>query len=360
MSFVAELRRRNVFRVAAAYALVAWIIIEADSVLLPTFGAPEGAFQVYVVVVLCGFVASLILAWIFEITPEGVKLESAVDRSPGVAQPPRKNVLIIVLLLLALTVSISLNVTGLRDTPTAEPVAATRSSIAVLPFENRSNDPDNALFADGIHDDLLTRLASNRALRVISRTSVLEYRNSTRNVRNIGRELGVDTVLEGSVQRIGDAVRINVTLIDARTDDHLWAKSYDEQLTMQDLFDIQSDIATSISSELRAALSPADADRMAKLPTSNLIAYNRYNEARADMARRQMPEALTAREKFEEAVSIDPDFAEAYAGLGTSILLLASIFAVLWLSGKVFRLGVLRTGQPPRILEILKLLRSKS
>jgi len=323
MSLVSELRRRNVLRVATAYALVAWIIIEAGSVLLPTFGAPEGAFQTYVIVVLGGFVMSLILAWIFEMTPDGVKLDRDLDRSVEVSvRPQRKNAIIISLLVLALTVSISLNVTGVRDRPAPETQAATRASIAVLPFESRSNDPDNALFADGIHDDLLTRLANNRSLRVISRTSVLRYRDTVVDIRKIGRELGVDTILEGSVQRFGDDIRINMQLIDARTDEHLWAETYNEKLTMQDLFAIQTDIASKISMELRAALSSEDEDRMARLPTDNLIAYNRYNEARADMAQRQMPQARTARAKFEEAVAIDPDFAEAYAGLGTSILLL--------------------------------------
>ena len=192
----------------------------------------------------------------------------------------------------------------------------------MLPFQIRSQDENNTLFADGVHDDLLTKLANNRSLRVISRTSVLEYRDTTKNLRDIGRELGVDTLLQGTVQRIGNNVRINVQLVDARTDEQLWAKSYDRQMTMEDVFEIQSDISASISVELRAALSPEDRSRIDRVPTDNLVAFNRFNEARIAMAKRESDEALAARRLFEEAVGFDPNFAEAHAGLATSILLL--------------------------------------
>ena len=291
---------------------------------MPTFGASTVAFQIYVIVVICGFAVSLALAWIFEITDQGVKLDRNVDRSisPNGQSRQRMNPVIIGLLILALGVSITFNVTDIRGS-SSQPVADTeRMSIAVLPFDNRSSDPDNVMFADGIHDDLLTRLANNKSLRVISRTSVMAYRDTTKKVPQIGRELGVDTVLEGSVQRIGDKVRINMQLLNAETDEHLWAKAYDFNLTMQDIFDIQSEISAAISLELRAELTPADAGRLARIPTSNLIAYSRYNEARSQMAKRERTAALDARVKFEEAVEIDPEFADAYAGLATSILLL--------------------------------------
>ena len=178
-SFLSELKRRNVLRVAAAYAVVAWIIIEAGSVLLPTFGASESTFQTYVIVVLIGFLISLVLAWVFEVTPEGVKLEKNVDRAESITPRTGRKFdwAIIGLLVIALGVSVTLNVTGMRDAdeePAATPlVEEERVSIAVLPFASRSTDPENQLFADGIHDDLLTRLANIGALRVISRTSVM-------------------------------------------------------------------------------------------------------------------------------------------------------------------------------------------
>ena len=203
-SFLAELKRRNVLRVAAAYALVAWIIIEAGSVLLPTFGASESAFKIYVIIVLVGFLASLVLAWVFELTPEGVKLEKNVDRSASITPKTGRKLdfFIIPLLAIALAISVTLNVTGLRNVDVAPLAVVDRSSIAVLPFTSRSTDPDNQLFADGIHDDLLTRLANIAALKVISRTSMMEYRDTTKNLRQIADELGVGTILEGAVQRI--------------------------------------------------------------------------------------------------------------------------------------------------------------
>jgi len=216
-SFISELRRRNVLRVAATYAVVAWIIIEAGSVLLPTFGASESVFQAYVVVVVTGFLVSLVLAWVFEVTPEGVKLEKNVDRSESITPQTgrRLDLIFIALLVIALGISVMLNVTGIRDASVARLGAIDRSSIAVLPFTSRSTDPQNQLFADGIHDDLLTRLANVAALKVISRTSVMEYRDTTKNLREVAEELGVGTILEGAVQRIGDSVRINAQLIDA-------------------------------------------------------------------------------------------------------------------------------------------------
>ena len=208
-SFIEELRRRNVLRLAATYALVAWILIEAGSVLLPTFGVPEWFFRAYVIVILIGFVVSLVLAWVFEVTPEGVKLEREIDRSAPVNQNrSRSNTIIIALLVLALGVSITFNVTGVRNGEPVpeEPAATVGMSIAVLPFTSRSNDPENQFFADGVHDDLLTRLAEIESLRVISRTSVNEYRDTTKNLRQIGEELGVSTIVEGAVQRFGDQV----------------------------------------------------------------------------------------------------------------------------------------------------------
>lgn len=323
-AFVSELRRRNVFRVAAAYAVVAWIIIEAGSVLLPTFGAPEIAFKIYVIVVIAGFLASLVFAWVFELTPEGVKLERNVDRSTSITrQTGRKLDLIVILLLaVALGISVTLNVTGLRNTSVAPVSAADRLSIAVLPFTSRSADPDNRLFADGIHDDLLTRLANIAALKVISRTSVMEYRDTTKNLRDIAEELGVGTVLEGAVQRVGDNVRINAQLIDASTDEHIWAKSYDRQLSAANLFALQSEISGEITHALKATLTNDEQLRIANIPTDSLAAYNLYTQGRDNLYKRRLDTLLEAREQFEEAIALDPEYAEAYAGLADSVLLI--------------------------------------
>jgi len=325
-SFLSELRRRNVLRVAAAYALVAWIIIEAGSVLLPVFGADEGTFQVYVMFVLAGFLVALVSAWVFEITPDGVKLDKDVDRANEAAKPQQRfNYAIIGLLIVALAVSVTFNVTGVRGglQSAQEGPPNMRRSIAVLPFASLAADAENAQFVDGIHDDLLTKLANIGSLRVISRTSVLEYRNTSKNLRQIGQELGVDTVLEGTVQRAGDNVRINVQLIDARTDEHLWAQTYDRQLTMQNIFSIQSDISEAISGALRATLMPRAQDRIESIPTDNIRAYSLYVSGRDNLYLRRLETLQQARRQFEQAIELDPGYAEAYVALAECYLLLS-------------------------------------
>jgi len=321
-SFIAELKRRNVLRVATAYALVAWIIIEAGSVLLPTFGASERLFQLYVVAVIAGFVLAVVFAWVFELTPQGVRLDKNVDRAAPVDPAARQkmNYAIIALLLIALAVSITFNVTGIRDE--AATVASPGRSIAVLPFTSRSNDPDNRLFADGIHDDLLTKLGNIKALKVTSRTSVMGYRDQNRNLREIAAELGVETILEGAVQRSGDNVRVNLQLIDARTDEHLWAESYDRPLTVQNIFSIQSEISEAVAAALKATLSPDEQVRIAVVPTRDLRAYRLVTEAKGNLHERRLETIRKARDQFQEAISLDPQYAEAHAGLAESNLLL--------------------------------------
>jgi TolB-like protein len=325
-SFVGELKRRNVLRVAAAYALVAWIIIEAGSVLLPTFGAAESTFQMYVILVLAGFLVALVAAWVFEVTPEGVKLDKDVDHAVAAPGRPKQtfNYAIIGLLIVALAVSITFNVTGVRGgiQSVEEHPMAMRQSIAVLPFTSLSNDPDNLIFVDGIHDDLLTKLAKIGSLKVISRTSVQEYRGTTKNLRQIGQELGVNTLLEGTVQRVGDNVRINVQLIDAATDDHLWAQTYDRQLTMQNIFSIQTEISTAISGALQATLMPHAQDTIESIPTQDIRAYSLYVSGRDNLYLRQLETLQEARRQFEEAIALDPEYAEAYVALAESQLLL--------------------------------------
>jgi TolB-like protein/Tfp pilus assembly protein PilF len=323
-SLLSELKRRNVLRVAAGYALVAWIVIEAGSVLMPTFGAPEWAFRVYVIVVLAGFLLALILAWIFELTPDGVQLEKDVDTSESITQKTGRKLdfPFVFLLVIALAISVTLNITGMRDSGKPDATTASRRSIAVLPFTSLSIEPQNALFADGIHDDLLTRLANISALKVISRTSVMEYRDTTKNLRQIAEELGVDTILEGAVQRVGDSVRVNAQLIDAQTDEHLWGKTYDYELSAENVFAIQSDLSEEISNALKAALTDNERSRLAIIPTKSLAAYSAFTEGRSDLYQRTLETTLSAREHFEKAIELDPDFAAAYSGLADSIVLL--------------------------------------
>ena len=317
-----ELRRRNVLRIAAAYALSAWIVIEAGSVLLPTFGGSERLFRLYVIVVIAGFVVAVALAWLFEWTPEGVKLDRNVQRDAPVRRRSgnRLNYTIIALLAAALTVSLIFNV---KDLPRAGLEAGSPPrSLAVLPFESRGSDPDNEVFADGIHDDLLTRLANIRTLKVISRTSVMEYRGSTRNLRTIGEELGVEAVLEGTVQQVGDRVRINLQLIDAATDEHLWARAYDRDLTIENIFSVQAEVSAAVAAALRTQLSPEEQVRVEATPTRDLRAYRLFKEGRQNLYVRRLESLLQARHQFEEAAALDPEYAEAHAGLAEATLLL--------------------------------------
>jgi len=228
-------------------------------------------------------------------------------------------------------------VTGLRG-HSIEP------SIAVLPFDSRSTDPENAIFADGIHDDLLTRLANVEALKVISRTSVMEYRDTTKNLRQIAAELGVATVVEGAVQRSGNNVRINVQLIDAATDEHLWAMTYDRELTARSIFEIQSEISAAIAVALKAALTPREKARLATIPTENIEAYRLYVAGRHNLHERELDTLLAARQQFEAAIAIDPKFAPAYAGLADAVqLLYFNHSAITWEESHDVAEGALQT-----------------
>jgi TolB-like protein/tetratricopeptide (TPR) repeat protein len=321
-NLIAEMRRRNVLRVATAYALVAWIIIEAGSVLLPTFGASEQFFQLYVIAVIAGFIVAIVLAWVFEWTPEGVRLDRNVDRTDPrpVRSAQKSNYVIIGLLAVALAVSITFNVTGIRQDAMPDP--ASGRSIAVLPFTSLSNDPDNELFADGIHDDLLTKIGGIKSLTVISRPSVMAYRNSNASLRKIASDLGVETILNGTVQRVGDNVRVNLQLIDPETDRRLWTESYDRRLSAQNIFSIQSEISGAVANALKATLTREEQVRIATMPTRDLRAYRLYKEGKSNIYRRQRDAILAAREQFNEAAALDPGYAEAYAGIAESNLLL--------------------------------------
>ncbi len=315
--FLAELRRRNVYKVGVAYAVVAWIALQAASFLLPTFGAPAWVFRVLVLLVVLGFALAVAFSWAFELTPEGLKRTHEVPHEHSITHVTGRKLdfAIIGLLIVALGFSVYLN---LREAPQSQRSA----SIAVLPFTSRSVDPAHAMFADGIHDELLTSLANIGSLKVISRTSVMEYRDTTKNLRQIGKELAVATVLEGAVQRAGDNVRINVQLIDAGTDEHLWANTYDRKLNTENIFTIQTEIAAAISQKLKATLTPDEKERIARVPTANLQAYNLYLAGRQNLYQRKLENLQRARELFEQAIALDPKFAKAYSGLSDTLNIL--------------------------------------
>jgi TolB-like protein/Tfp pilus assembly protein PilF len=332
-SFFAELKRRNVYKVAVAYAVVAWLLIQAASIVLPTFEAPAWTMKVLIAALAVGFPITILFAWAFEITPEGIKLEKDVDPGQSITRQTGRK-------LIGTTIALALLAAGLfvyrtwrpnvavnaspATTPAPPPTAASAAipakSIAVLPFENLSRDPDNAYFVDGTQDEILTRLSKISALKVISRTSTTRYASHPDNLRQIARELGVANILEGSVQRAEGAVRVNVQLIEAETDSHLWAETYDRDI--KNIFSVESEIAQNVADALRARLLPEETARVANVPTKNPEAYDLFlkaeyfaNQIYSATSKDPAATARNAAGLYEKAVGADPKFALAYAQL---------------------------------------------
>jgi len=319
VSLFTELRRRNVFRVAAAYAITAWVLAQIADLAFDNFGAPDWVSKSVLFVLAMGFPLAVFFAWAFELTPEGLKKEKEVDRSQSIThETGRKlNYLIIAVLVVAVGFLLFERVPKTdQDSGEVTATAAGKASIAVLPFDNRSNREDDEFFTEGIHDDLLTTIANIGSMKVISRTSVMEYKDTTKKIPEIARELGVKNILEGGVQRAGNQVRINVQLIDAEKDEHLWAEIYDRELTAENLFRIQTEVSNAIAKALQAALSPEEQQRIAKVPTNNLQAYETYLLGRQRWTTRTAESTAEAVELFRKAVEFDPGFAAAWAGLG--------------------------------------------
>src|SRR5216117_100994 len=302
--FFEEVKRRKVYRVAAAYVIAAGGIIQLASAAFPAWELPNWALRLVIVLLLVGFPIALILAWAFDVTPQGIRA------TPDVAMP-RTNRRRNIIMLVATGVIVSA-IAGFFLLPRISSARKIDKSIAVLPFENLSDDKENAYFADGIQDDVLTNLSKIGDLKVISRTSVMPYRGKASNVREIGKALGVGAILEGSVRRIGNRVRVNVQLINAENDEHMWAEDYDRELT--DVFAIQTDLAQKIANELRAKLSPSEKAQMERKPTENGEAYLAFVQAHnlsctvEDLEKLKQSEQLYAR-----AIELDPNFALAIA-----------------------------------------------
>ncbi|MBA2270723.1 MAG: hypothetical protein H0W20_09020, partial [Chthoniobacterales bacterium] len=317
-NFFAELKRRNVYRVAIAYAVVAWLLIQIATQTFPFFDIPNWAVRLVVLFLALGFPIALVLAWAFELTPQGIQL------TPGAAGEVRpksrmRRSLFWSLVALGAVAGVVLSVyfvtqrSAARVAKSSQPPG--KRAVAVLPFENLSEDKANAYFADGMQDEIITRLAKIGDLKVISRTSTLPYRTKPEKVAEIGRQLGVGHVVEGSVQRIADRVRINVQLIEAATDEHLWAELYDRNVA--DVFEMQSEVATKIAGSLQAKLSGREQKAMAEKPTQNLAAYDAYLRG-IDFASRtgqKDEDEKKAVELFAESVRLDPQFALGWAWL---------------------------------------------
>jgi len=315
-----ELKRRNVYKVAVAYAVVGWLVVQISSTVLPTFHAPEWVVQTLVVLVALGFPIALIIAWAFELTPEGIKRTEPGEELQS--KPSRSRTWIYVVAIAGI-LSIGLFFLGRFTAPTKQTASSEISkSIAVLPFESLSEDKSNAYFADGIQDEILTKLAGIGDLKVISRSSTARYKSKPEDVKTVAHELGVATVLEGSVQKAGDKVRVNVQLLDALRDAHLWAKTYDRDL--KDVFTVESEVAQEIADTLRAKLSPRQSDALATAPTRDTEAYDlflkgEYEEHQAESVLNAEP-FDRAQTFYRQALARDQNFALAYAKLAHSEL----------------------------------------
>src|SRR5437667_4927436 len=323
--FVSELRRRNVYKVAVAYAVVSWLLIQIATQVFPFFEIPNWAVRLVVLLLILGFPVALILSWAFEITPEGIKRESEVQADESITHHTGRKIV-------ALTIVLAVVATGLlifqfvRPSSTSTPrqseaATVTNKSIAVLPFDNLSGDPQNAYFSEGIQDEILTRLAKIAELKVISRTSTQRFKSAPNDLRQIAQQLGVANILEGSVQKANDQVRVNVQLINALTDVHLWAETYDRKLT--DIFAVESEIARTVAETLRAKLTGTAERVLASRPTENPEAHQLYLKGRFYGSKRTAKDAQKSIEYFQQAAAIDPNYALAYAGLAESNWFLA-------------------------------------
>jgi TolB-like protein/Tfp pilus assembly protein PilF len=313
-NFFAELKRRNVYKVAIAYAVIAWLLMQIASQIFPFFEIPNWAVRFVVLAIIIGFPIALILAWAFELTPEGIKRTEEVDLSKSIAHKTGRKLDFFIIAVLLLIISVLL---FQRLHPNVSPAVSSslEKSIAVLPFENFSEDKAFGFFADGVQDEILTDLAKIADLKVISRTSVMQYKNaSTRNLPEIAQALKVAHVLEGSVQRSGNRVRVSAQLIDARNDTHVWVEKYDRELA--DVFAIQSEIAQKIADQLQAKLSPKEKAAMAERATSDLAAYDLYLRAKELFyevtSSREKEDYLKAVQLLDQAVARDPTFLLAY------------------------------------------------
>jgi TolB-like protein/Tfp pilus assembly protein PilF len=310
--FFAELKRRNVYKVAVAYVVAGWALAQGLAQVLPVFSIPNWIIRLLVVLIIIGFPIALVFAWAFEITPEGIKRTEDVDPTT----PHRIHGPWIYIVLVGVAVSISLFFLGRYTAPNGITSGDENKSIAVLPFATLSDDRNDAYFSDGVQDQILTNLAKVSDLKVISHTSVRQYKTGAeRNMREIGRQLGVGYIVEGSVQRARDRLRINAQLIDARNDSHVWGETYDR--TAADLFAIQSELAQSIVTQLKAKLSPEQKAEIEERPTQDLDAFELYIQAKAVVdsyvnATDVRAALLQALKSLDEAIKRDPNFVSAY------------------------------------------------
>ena len=317
MSFLEELKRRKVFRVAASYAVVAFIIMQLVEIVFPIFDFPQWTSQFVIILVLIGFPISVILSWVFDRTPQGyIKTESKnklVEETDVKSKKSKsffknkKNWLLVA----GVIAGILIGRFGQASTNTERII--NEKSIAVLPFDNLGSDGDDEYFADGMTEDILTELSKIKDLLVISRTTIMKYKNSNKSLKDIGKELGVANILEGSIRRVGERVRITGQLINATNDQHLWAEKYDRDI--KDIFAVQDEVANAIANALRIELSDEEAMMISQSSTKSIEAYDYYIKGRRLSYFYESAKREEALENYRKAIEIDPDYALPYAGI---------------------------------------------
>ena len=332
MGLFAELKRRNVFRVGVAYVLLAWVVIQVTDTVGPALNLPEWTLTVVTWFGVVGFPFALFFAWAFEMTPSGIKLEKDVDRSESVTHSTGRKIDFVIIGLLVVAL---LSVLILDDSPPAVPVAGQNpaaeadaeqgtdrsyDSIGVLPFENMSSDPEQEFLSDGIAEELLNALAKLRNLQVAARTSSFAFKGRNQSITEIGSKLNVDTILEGSVRKSGNRLRITAQLIDAADGYHLWSETYDRELT--DVFQIQDDITTAIVAALRVHLDTGEPPVVSAPEATSVDAYEAYLRGNHYLSQSGPNVFRAALTSFREATDIDPSFAPAWAGRALTVMYL--------------------------------------
>ncbi len=319
--FFAELKRRNVYKVAIAYGVVAWLLMQIATQVFPFLEIPNWAISLVIMLLVIGFPVAMILAWAFELTPEGIKRAEDVDLSKWVRRQTGRKLDFFIIAVLLLVIGILF---FQRFHPNVSPAVSSTldKSIAVLPFENLSEEKANAYFAEGVQNEILTRLATVRDLKVISRTSTAKYQSKPDNLKTVAQELGVSTILEGAVQKTGDKVRVNVQLIDARADTHLWAKSYDRDF--KDVLGVESEVSQEIADALQANLSPSESHVLASVRTGDTEAYDLFLRGEYELRQSEISQTADALGRadafYRQALARDPNFAEAAAEFARSRL----------------------------------------
>ena len=318
MNIFAELKRRNVFRVGIAYTVIGWVLAQVAGFAAETFGAPDWVMKMFVVFLILGLPLALFFAWAFELTPEGLKREEDVDRERSITGRTGRTLDRVIIGVLVVALALFAAERFLLDEPAAPATAAAegKRSIAVLPFANMSGDTEQDFFSDGITEEILNSLVRVEGLSVASRTSSFQFRDQSRGIPAIAAELNVLFVLEGSVRRSGDKVRITAQLIDAGNDRHLWSQTYDRSLN--DIFAVQSEIANAITASLGETLGLEDLPEVpTRTLTANMDAYDLYLKGRGLFEHRTIPaDLLDAAALLEQAVELDPGFAAAWEFLG--------------------------------------------